>query len=149
MAIPSGWLRLPTESDAPAVAGDVVRLMGVTVLLLLAVKASVPSGVTAMPSGPLGTLIEPFSEGGLDAKLITEIIEPLATYAVAPSGAIAIACGALLTGMVVTAREAVLITLTDVPSAFDTQTKPPLGLTAMLHGPLPTGIGAPALAGVL
>jgi hypothetical protein len=123
--------------------------MGVTVLLLFAVKALVPSGVTAIPSGPLGTLIEPFSEGGLDAKLMTETIDPLATYAVDPSGAIAIACGALLTGMVVTAREVVLMTLTDVPSEFDTHTMSPLGLTAMLQGPLPTGIGVPVLAGVL
>ncbi len=121
--MPSGWLRLPTDSGAPAVAGDAVRLIGVTVLSLLAVMASVPSGVMAMPSGPPGTLIEPFSDGGLEARLMTEIIEPLATYAVEPSGAMAIAWGAALTAMVVTPRVAVLMTLTVVASEFDTQTK--------------------------
>jgi len=126
------------------VAGDVVRSIGVTVLSLLAVSAIFPSGVTATPSGPPGTLIDPFSDGGLDAKLMTETIEPLATYAVDPSGAMAMAWGAALTGMVVTPRDAVLITLTDVASEFDTHTKAPLGLTAMLQGPLPTVIGAPA-----
>ena len=64
-----------------------------------------------------------------------------------PSGATAIAPGRLPTTTEETRRVAVSMTLTVSLSESETRTSRPFGLTAMLHGPAPTRIGAPALAG--
>src|ERR1700722_10011715 len=57
----------------------------------------------------------------------------------------AIAWGALVNCSKVVACVAVLMTLTDCPSEFDTHTQSPFGLTAILHGPSPTLIGRPGV----
>ncbi len=67
----------------------------------------------AMPSGPLSTGMALISRGRPELKLIGVTTWPLATYAVAPLGAMAIASGALVRSSDVTCREEVLITLTD------------------------------------
>jgi len=73
------------------------QIDGVTVLLLFAVKplSRRGNGDTQWSTGHADRALQ---RRGLDAKLMTETIDPLATYAVDPSGAIAMACGALLTG---------------------------------------------------
>src|SRR6202161_2307368 len=102
-----------------------------------------------MPSGPFGTAIACSRAGVPDARSIGGTSSPLATYATSPSGATAIAWGALVSCRSVTAREAVLITLTDCPSESETHTHLPLGLTAILQGPAPTLIGRPGVAGLV
>lgn len=53
-----------------------------------------------MPSGPLAMAMEPSADGGFVRRLIGETASPLATYAVEPFGAIAIAWGALVRSIV-------------------------------------------------
>ena len=96
IAMPSGCVTLPTENAASGVAGVVARLIGVTVSSLFAVYAILPFGVMAIPRVRWARRSRPRGSACRTPKLMGVTTLPLATYAVRPFGAIAIACGALV-----------------------------------------------------
>ena len=120
-AMPSGWVSVPTDTGDFALGDDPRNDIGVTVASVFAVYAHAPLGEIAIPRGLFGIEIEG-STDGVAPRVIGVTKAPFATYAVFPSGATAIAWGRFFKSIVVTLAVATLITLTVLPSEFDTLT---------------------------